>query len=56
MAHQPYEVVRKLERCQHCGKRIFLVNAGKYALEVWKHYGYALRECDGLIAKYATPA
>lgn len=56
MSHNAHEVVRKLERCRHCGKRIFRVVAGKYALAFWTHYGYAIRECDGLTAKYATPS
>lgn len=55
MTGKSHEVVRKLERCENCGKRIFLTEAGKYALKVWAHYGYAIRECDGLTAKYATP-
>jgi hypothetical protein len=42
-------------RCANCGKRIFLEHHGKYALAVWHHYGYARRECDGQIAKHATP-
>lgn len=46
---------RKLGKCVNCGKRIFLEHHGKYALAVWHHYGYAQKECDGLIAKYATP-
>lgn len=50
------EVNRKLFRCAHCGKRIFRVWAGKYGVSVWTHYGYSIRECDGLTAKYATPA
>lgn len=56
MTNNAHEVNRKLFRCTHCGKRIFLIRAGKYGLEVWTHYGYSIRECDGLIAKYATPA
>ncbi|AHL18542.1 hypothetical protein ISF9_072 [Microbacterium phage vB_MoxS-ISF9] len=55
MSHNAHEVVRKVDRCKNCGKRVFKVVAGKYALEVWTHYGYAIRECDGLTAKYASP-
>lgn len=50
-----HEVQRRLHRCANCGRRIFLVRTGKYRTEGWLHYGYALRECDGLIARYATP-
>jgi len=55
MSNHAHEVVRKLERCQHCGKRIFRVISGKYGAAYWTHYGYAIRECDGLVLKYAAP-
>lgn len=55
MSLNRHEIVRRLERCKHCGKRIFQANAGKYAVKTWLHYGYALSDCDGLVAKYATP-
>lgn len=50
-----HEVERKLFRCVNCGKRIFKIRAGRHGHEVWAHYGYSIRECDGLTAKYATP-
>lgn len=46
---------RPRSKCVNCGKRIFMERHGKYGLVAWHHYGYAQRECDGLIAKYATP-
>lgn len=46
---------RELCKCANCGKRIFLERHGKYALAVWHHFGYAQQECDGMVAKYATP-
>ena len=55
MSNRPQEVERRLYRCVHCNRRIFLVRAGKYDTRVWVHYGYSIRECDGIIAKYATP-
>lgn len=55
MSNKSHEVERRLYRCAHCGKRIFLVRAGKYDTHVWVHYGYSISECDGLTVKYATP-
>lgn len=55
MSNRASDVERKLERCKHCGRRVFRVVSGKYALASWMHYGYAIRECEGLTAKYATP-
>ena len=46
-----------MRRCRNCGKRIFQQDKGwRDAVKPWLHYGYAQRECAGLLLKYAEPA
>lgn len=46
-----------MKRCKNCGKRIFFDKKGwRDVNPAWKHYGYAQRECAGLLVKYAEPA
>lgn len=46
-----------MKRCKNCGKRIFFDKKGwRDVNPAWMHYGYAQRECAGLLMKYAEPA
>lgn len=45
-----------MKRCRNCGKRIFQQDKGwRDTVKPWLHYGYAQRECVGLMLKYAEP-